>query len=432
MNIFIPILKVDAAKREVYGVMAEDAVDKANEIFDYDTSKPYVKAWVEDFEKTTDGKSFGNVRAMHSSVAAGKLIGITFDDAKKCIPVVAKIVDDNEWKKVEEGVYTGFSIGGKYVKKWIDPGTTATRYTAKPSEVSIVDNPCMPGAKFTMVKADGVEESREFKKNLWDVGRCAELIQSLAYVHDGLAYEAEYENDGSLIPGRLKAAVESLVAILIDLAVEEGRELTAGLVAKFHKGEKEMPNTELQKHLDELTKSITKDFDEKLKKMSEAQNVHLGAIKDHLDSASEHVTKCMGEGAEKTAAKGDLSKAGFISVGRMPDGVEIFKRDPAFVPATPGANADLASFKSEVEKQFQALTAAIEKIGQQPAGAAGAVTGRTTSNDATKGANPDGKSKAPIRFVPGGVEKSEAAMELMKTARENREPVNPELLAAAQ
>lgn len=160
MNIFVPILKVDSAKREVYGIMAEEAVDKANEIFDYESSKPYVKAWAEEFQRVTNGASFGNVRSQHSTVAAGKLIGIGFDDENKKIPVAAKIVDDNEWKKVQEGVYTGFSIGGKYVKKWTDGNVT--RYTANPSEVSIVDNPCMHGAQFTMVKEDGSMELRKF------------------------------------------------------------------------------------------------------------------------------------------------------------------------------------------------------------------------------------------------------------------------------
>ena len=120
MEIFVPILKVDAARREVWGVIAEEAVDKSGEIFDYASSKPYIKAWVEEFQNATGGKSCGNVRAQHSQIAAGKLIGVTLDDENKCIPVVAKIVDDNEWKKVEEGVYTGFSIGGGYVKGWND------------------------------------------------------------------------------------------------------------------------------------------------------------------------------------------------------------------------------------------------------------------------------------------------------------------------
>jgi len=164
MDIFVPILKVDAAKREVYGVMAEDAKDKSGETFDYETSKPYVKAWSEDALRRTmvagQEASLGNVRGQHSKVAAGKLVDIQFDDKRKCIPVIAKIVDDNEWKKVEEGVYTGFSIGGSYVKRWADGATI--RYTANPREVSIVDNPCMYGATFTMVKANGAFEHRGF------------------------------------------------------------------------------------------------------------------------------------------------------------------------------------------------------------------------------------------------------------------------------
>jgi hypothetical protein len=153
-------LKVDASRREVHGVMAEEAKDRSGETFDYVSSKPYVLQWSKEIEKTTDGKSLGNVRGQHGKIAAGKLVSITFDDAARRIPVVAKIVDNNEWEKVVAGVYTGFSIGGSYVKKWEDGG--ATRYTAKPAEVSLVDHPCMYGATFQMVKADGAFEYRGF------------------------------------------------------------------------------------------------------------------------------------------------------------------------------------------------------------------------------------------------------------------------------
>ena len=85
---------------------------------------------------------------MHSRIAAGKLTDIAFDDEGKRILVAAKIVDDDEWQKVVEGVYTGFSQGGRYVKRWSDPETGMTRYTAEPSEISMVDVPCLPGATF--------------------------------------------------------------------------------------------------------------------------------------------------------------------------------------------------------------------------------------------------------------------------------------------
>lgn len=165
MSFFAPLVKVDASRREVHGVMAEEAPDKSGEIFDYATSKPYVKQWSEDAAKRSTGAgqevSYGNVRGQHSgNVAAGKLTNIEFDDLNKRILVVAKIVDPSEWQKVVEGVYTGFSIGGKYLKKWADG--LRTRYTAQPTEVSIVDNPAMYGATFSLVKADGGIEKRRF------------------------------------------------------------------------------------------------------------------------------------------------------------------------------------------------------------------------------------------------------------------------------
>jgi hypothetical protein len=159
MQVFAQIRKVDEEKRLVYGRIAEEAVDKSGELMDYDSSKPHFVKWSQDVAADTDGKSLGNVRAMHGKVAAGKLTAIDFNDSDKAVDVCAKVVDDAEWSKVLEGVYTGFSIGGSYIgKPTIEKmdGRDVKRYTAAPNEVSLVDRPCMPGAKFFQVqKADG-------------------------------------------------------------------------------------------------------------------------------------------------------------------------------------------------------------------------------------------------------------------------------------
>jgi hypothetical protein len=73
LKLFVPIQKVDVEKREVWGRAVQETVDKANEIFDYATSKPLFEAWSSEFEKATDGKSLGNIRAMHNRIAAGKV-----------------------------------------------------------------------------------------------------------------------------------------------------------------------------------------------------------------------------------------------------------------------------------------------------------------------------------------------------------------------
>ena len=160
-QLFIPITKVDAANRLVYGVATAEAEDRAGEVCDYATSKPYYEKWSGDIAKATDGRSLGNVRAMHGKIAAGKVTTINFNDDKKQIEICAKVVDDAEWQKCLEGVYTGFSQGGSYVKRWKEDGVQ--KYTANPSEVSLVDLPCLPSATFEIIKADGLTEAREFK-----------------------------------------------------------------------------------------------------------------------------------------------------------------------------------------------------------------------------------------------------------------------------
>ena len=146
---FIPLRKADAVQRLVYGsATAKRPIGPAKSATTPAPSR-YYEQWSPDFAKASGGKSLGNVRAMHGKVAAGKIASIAFNDEAKRIEIAAKIVDDDEWRKIEEGVYTGFSQGGAYVKRWPDPENPEfTRYTAKPSEISLVDLPCLPRSQF--------------------------------------------------------------------------------------------------------------------------------------------------------------------------------------------------------------------------------------------------------------------------------------------
>ena len=161
LDLFLPLAKVDLDRRIVHGIVTAETPDRVGEICDYDSTKPFFEAWSAEAQAASGGKSLGAVRAMHGRIAAGKLTDISFDDEGKRILVAAKIVDDDEWRKVSEGVYTGFSQGGRYVKRWSDPENGLTRYTAEPSEISLVDLPCLPDATFEVVK-NGVVEKRAF------------------------------------------------------------------------------------------------------------------------------------------------------------------------------------------------------------------------------------------------------------------------------
>lgn len=166
LKLFAQIAKIDESRHEVWGVATAEVIDKEGEIFDYGSSKPYFEKWSDEIAKATDGKSLGNVREMHAPSAVGKLVAISFDDELKQINVGARIVDSDAWQKCLLGVYTGFSIGGAYVRTWKDGD--CVRFTANPVEISVVDNPCVPGAHFTAVKADGTCEVRKFTRDKLD------------------------------------------------------------------------------------------------------------------------------------------------------------------------------------------------------------------------------------------------------------------------
>lgn len=345
LKLFAQLTKIDEAKREVWGIATAEVVDKEGEIFDYDSSKPFFKSWSDEISKATDGRSLGNVREMHEPSAVGKLVDITFADDVKQIQVGAKIVDDVAWKKCAEGVYTGFSIGGRYEKAW--PDGDYVRFTAKPVEISVVDNPCVPSAHFTAVKADGTAEVRKFaqkavghsptadkktvepvKKDLGTVSNLAYILQSACYIQMDTAYEAEYEADGSELPAELAAWVKEGAAILQRMTEEELQELVGTMKAVTDKlGKKGAKfSAKTKEHLAGIQKC-----------MADAQD-HLDALgKDDgmAEAATPHITKSSAatpqihEGETEMLdanEKAQLEKASADSAAAKTQGEEITKK----------------------------------------------------------------------------------------------------------
>ena len=154
------LMKVDSINQTVTGLITDETPDRTDEVCDYAASKPYYVAWSEAIAAATGGLSLGNVREMHQLSCVGKLISLDFDDVNKIISGTAKIVDPLTWTKIETGCLSGFSQGGSYVST--EKQGKLTRYVANPSEISVVDLPCNPGATFEYIKADGSVELRKF------------------------------------------------------------------------------------------------------------------------------------------------------------------------------------------------------------------------------------------------------------------------------
>jgi hypothetical protein len=341
-QLFCRISKVDEEKRTVTGIGASEAVDFEGEIFDYDSSKPYVEAWSSAAVARSQGKSYGNIRAMHQPVAAGKLAEpIVFDDAGKLVILTAYISDDAEWKKCFDGTYTGFSICGPIIgDKWADAGSPGLkRYTCAPIEFSVCDLPCNPEASFTAVKMGGVIEQRTFHpkeadvaktkaavanpaapavgaKSLYSIGDLADILGMIRYVQADSAYEAEYEGDGSPVPDNLKSWMAQGIEILVEMAREEGSEAVAAMksaVLKFAPADaepavvkvKKTPQAKAQKALDSMGECMGKAC--KCQDIGKCMEKMAGAHQDACDAVGSMTTE-----------DSDASKAAEAAAGAAP------------------------------------------------------------------------------------------------------------------
>ena len=421
MHIFARMTKVDEATRTVTGVIANEALDRSGEVFDYASSKPHFEKWSGDIAKATDGKSVGNVRAMHGNVAAGVLKALNMDDVEKSVSVDAHIVDDNEWKKVQTGTYTGFSIGGSYARKWKgDDGLQ--RYEAKPCEVSLVDLPCNPDAQFSVIKADGTQEMRKFEtpaaeivppavvekdytaqaerlakhvaaedtanviramlgqetiaKGLWTVADFAEVLQRLAYMADDAAIESAAEGDNSPVPAQIKAALKPLVDAFLAMAAEE--------VAEAIKGD-DVETMELAASADDLAKA-DKRHSAKDQAAMDAMAKHHASAKKHVDAMGDHLASLQGgaqpdDTAEKMAkAADDLQK--------------------------------MVAERDQLAKALETVTAAHAELLTKAAPSK--IAARAVTKDADAGNVAQHHDDSPVLRKDGSVDHGETALKMMK------------------
>jgi phage head maturation protease len=151
MKIYLPIAKVDAERHEVWGYASTEARDDQGEI----VKREALVAALSDYMK------FANIREMHQLSAVGVAKEAAVDD--KGLYVGAKIVDDQAWQKVVEGVYKGYSIGGRVTQR--EPGDYKTITGLVLNEISLVDRPANPEAVFDYWKAAGALRMPETRFN---------------------------------------------------------------------------------------------------------------------------------------------------------------------------------------------------------------------------------------------------------------------------
>jgi phage head maturation protease len=221
---------------KVYGYASSGAEDSDGETITSDA----MKAALPDYMK------FGAVREMHDATkAAGTAIEAEVqEDGRTWFG--AHVVDPIAVKKVGAGVYKGFSIGGKVVKR--DELNKRLIKAIRLVEVSLVDRPANPEAVFTMFKAETADgepadgdvtekaddpaPGEELQKGMYSVSRFAEMLESISYMVSAADNEAEYEGDNSPIPEQLRDWLKQGAMIFTGMAAEEVNELVAMVGAK--------------------------------------------------------------------------------------------------------------------------------------------------------------------------------------------------------
>jgi hypothetical protein len=143
MRFYGDICKIDEEQRMVWGYASTEAVDQSGEVIKKDAIQ----------EALDDYMQFANIREMHQLSAVGVAKEAQVDD--KGLYIGAKVVDDNAWTKVIEGVYRGFSVGGKVKARDSKNKKVITKLSL--SEISLVDRPCNPEAVFDVFKAEGID-----------------------------------------------------------------------------------------------------------------------------------------------------------------------------------------------------------------------------------------------------------------------------------
>ena len=266
MKLYAQISKTEAQDDgtvKVWGYASTGSVDADGET----VTSEAMKSALPDYMK------WGAVREMHNTQkAAGTAIEASVGDDGRTY-FGAHVVDSEAVKKVNAGVYKGFSIGGKVTSR--DDVNKSIIKGIKLVEVSLVDRPANPEAIFTLIKADGeledaptrtpeedvtelaaildkgevtpadvlalikaakeapakpapvldAEAKVKIAKGMSNVARLAGLLKETFWLVADQVNETEREGDGSQVAAALKDWLDAGGKILTDMVSEEVAEL---------------------------------------------------------------------------------------------------------------------------------------------------------------------------------------------------------------
>ena len=314
--------KVDKKKKMASGYASTPDEDSDGDIITLDAIKDALPDYLE----------YSNIREMHQPIAVGVVKKHKMTD--KGLYIDVKVVDANAWEKVLEGVYKGFSIGGRILEAGDRYDESTGRYLGKTIkklklvEISLVDRPANPKAKIEVVKFEKNDIfMRENAENWIDIKKV------LTKNDDNVTFQTK-SNNYNFNSKTMEKFLEKLIASIVDTAKSEGIKID----------------------LEKMNKDETKNDD----------------MKKFIDSVAELTTivKKMGDKVEKNEDDDDEGNSGGdggdaqdgADAGNQDDNNAGGQGDDAGNQGNAGGSGQIA--EAETTKAMQNIVKALEKMGE--------------------------------------------------------------------
>ncbi len=313
-SLFFEITKRNDEDQTVEGIASTETVDSDGEVAEYEAIK----------EALPEFMKYGNLREMHQLKAAGVVFEATPDDATRTIRIKAKVVDKDAWLKVKEGVYKGFSIGGRALQRL---GNRIKKFRF--NEISLVDRPANPDALITLFKADA------------------------AFAEGG------FKDPGQLADGLISA--ENVLA-LIQKASSSTTPVRPQAGAQRERHMKKLSKKDAEERMKAFKKKADEEFDKAVSKAADDMDEEAcdKAMADIFSPNMFSVPEQKAAGA--TVSQEDLLKALGVVAGAKND--QVAKADASFdvIKAMAGAIVGLNTKLDEMSKVVQPAKAAAKDL----------------------------------------------------------------------
>jgi len=319
MRFYGSFSKVNQEERTVSGYASTEAVDEVGERI--------LKSGIE--EALADYMKFANIREMHEPSAVGIASDAFVDD--KGLYITAKVVDSQAWEKVTAGVYKGFSVGGRVLKR----NDTDRRVIEKMRlcEISLVDRPCNPEAVFDVYKAIDADE----------IGEDMTVKEKTAGVEE-VILEKSVDDKATEELVVVETATETVEKVVDEVVAEETVDPVAkadALLSEIEASLKSVEGEEVQKSADEMMAEL---------------NTMIEGLNSKLDSFEAQLAEKEVEKAALAEKIDTLTKAASVKEEALTDKGEFIAK---FADRT---SAAIETLTKRLDEQKEAFEKRLEEV----------------------------------------------------------------------